>query len=60
MSSTILPAYGHPGATVTVTTPERVRSMGIRIDLPCCVANADAAIALIREYRQIWLEAQKA
>jgi len=30
------------------------------ITIPRCVANADAAIALIREYRQIWLEAQKA
>lgn len=28
--------------------------------IPRCVANADAAIALIREYRQMWLEAQKA
>ena len=30
------------------------------ITIPRCVANADAAIALIREYRQIWLEEQKA
>lgn len=30
------------------------------LTIPRCAANADAAIALIREYRQMWLEAQKA